>query len=40
MLMVVAGLLVRALGTATRIDPGFRLEGIDVASIDLALGGV
>jgi putative ABC transport system permease protein len=38
-LMVVAGLLVRALGTATRIDPGFRLEGVDVVSIDLALGG-
>src|SRR4029077_11953795 len=34
-----AGLLVRSLSTAVRIDPGFRLEGVDVVSIDLALGG-
>src|SRR5262249_40547687 len=38
-LMIMAGLLLRALDTATRIDPGFTLANVDVASIELSLGG-
>jgi predicted permease len=38
-LMILAGLLLRALGTATSVDPGVRVAGVDVASIELALGG-
>jgi predicted permease len=39
MLVVAAGLFVRALAAATRVDPGFAVDSIEVASIDLALGG-
>jgi predicted permease len=39
LLMAVAGLLGRGLGAATRVDPGFRVDGIDIATVDLALGG-
>jgi len=38
-LIVTAGLLLRALDAAVKIDPGFKVEGIDVASIDFTLGG-
>jgi predicted permease len=38
-LMIMAGLLLRALGTATRVDSGFEIDTIDVASTELALGG-
>src|SRR4029453_2633453 len=38
-LIVTAGLLLRALDSALKIDPGFSVDGIDVASIDLTLGG-
>lgn len=38
-LVVMAGLFLRALGAATSVDPGFQVQGIEVASIDLALGG-
>jgi predicted permease len=38
-LMVMAGLLLRALDTATRVDPGFAIANVDVASIELSLGG-
>jgi len=37
-LMIMAGLLLRALQTATHVDPGFTLNNVDVASIDLTLG--
>jgi predicted permease len=39
LLMAVAGLLGRGLGAATRVDPGFQVDGIDIATVDLALGG-
>jgi predicted permease len=38
-LMAVAGLLLRALGRAADIDPGMQIDGIQVASVDLALAG-
>ena len=38
-LMILAGLLLRALGRATHIDAGFEIASIDVASVDLALSG-
>ncbi len=38
-LIVTAGLFLRALGTATSIPPGFDLDAIEVATLDLALGG-
>jgi predicted permease len=38
-LMAVAGLLLRALDRAAHIDAGMQIDGIQVASIDLALGG-
>lgn len=38
LLLVVAGLLLRSLNAAATIDPGFRVEGVDVANIDLGLG--
>jgi predicted permease len=38
-LIVLAGLFIRALTTATHIDAGMAVDRIDVASIDLALGG-
>ena len=38
MLLVVAGLLLRSLGAAATVDPGLRIDGLDVASIDLSLG--
>jgi macrolide transport system ATP-binding/permease protein len=38
MLLVVAGLLLRSLGAAAAVDPGQRVTGVDVASIDLSLG--
>jgi predicted permease len=39
LLIVVAGLFLRALGAAVRADPGIRVAGIDVAAVDLSLGG-
>jgi predicted permease len=39
LLMAVAGLLARGLGAATRVDPGFQVDGIDIATVDLALAG-
>jgi predicted permease len=39
LLMAVAGLLGRGLGAATRVDPGFQVDGIDIATVDLALAG-
>jgi putative ABC transport system permease protein len=39
LLMVVAGLFLRALGAAVDLDPGFRIAGIEVANLDLGLGG-
>ena len=38
-LVVTAGLFVRALDTASRVSPGFDVDGIEVATFDLALGG-
>lgn len=38
-LIVVAGLFLRALNAATTVDPGFEVRGVDVATLDLALGG-
>jgi predicted permease len=38
-LMIMAGLLLRALSTATRVDSGFQIDAVDVASTELALGG-
>jgi predicted permease len=38
-LMIMAGLLLRALSTATHVEPGFTIANVDVASIDLSLGG-
>ena len=38
-LVIVAGLFVRALGAASHVDPGFSVANVDVASLDLALGG-
>jgi predicted permease len=38
-LIIAAGLFMRALAAATTVDPGFALAGIEVASVDLALGG-
>jgi len=38
-LIIVAGLFLRALGTATSVDPGFTVSGIEVASLELSLGG-
>jgi predicted permease len=38
-LVVGAGLFARALQRATRIDPGFDLHGIELASLDLSLAG-
>jgi predicted permease len=38
-LIVVAGLFLRALGAATHVSPGFDVAGVDVATLDLALGG-
>jgi macrolide transport system ATP-binding/permease protein len=38
MLLVVAALLLRSLGAASAVNPGFRIDGVDVASIDLSLG--
>ncbi len=39
LLMVLAGLFLRSLSTASRFDPGFTVSGIDVASFDLSLAG-
>ncbi len=39
-LVVVAGLMVRALQHAGRIDPGFDARNVDVASFDLSLAGL
>jgi predicted permease len=38
LLLVVAGLLLRSLTAAATVDPGFRVEGVGVANIDLGLG--
>ena len=38
-LIVVAGLFLRALGAATNVSPGFEVARVDVANLDLALGG-
>jgi predicted permease len=38
-LVVAAGLFLRALAAATAVDPGFQVRGIEVATVDFALGG-
>jgi putative ABC transport system permease protein len=38
-LIVMAGLFVRALGAAMAVNPGFDIEPIEVATIDLSIGG-
>lgn len=38
LLLVVAALLLRSLAAASAVDPGQRVNGVDVASVDLALG--
>ena len=38
-LIVMAGLFLRALGAATDVKPGFEVANVEVASLDLALGG-
>jgi predicted permease len=38
-LVVIAGLFVRALGAASHVEPGFAVADVEVASLDLALGG-
>ena len=38
LLLVVAGLLLRSLQAATSVHPGFRVEGVGVANIDVGLG--
>ncbi|RPJ60292.1 MAG: FtsX-like permease family protein, partial [Acidobacteria bacterium] len=40
LLVVAAGLMARALDKAGRIDPGFELAGVEVASLDLTLAGL
>ncbi len=40
LLVVTAVLLGRSLANANAIDPGFTIEGVDVADFDLRLGGV
>ena len=37
-LIVVAGLFLRALGTATRVDPGMDVDRLEVVSLDLTFG--
>jgi predicted permease len=37
-LIVVAGLFLRALGTATRVDPGMDVSRVEVVSLDLTFG--
>ena len=39
LLVVTAMLLGRSLTNANAIDPGFTLDGVDVADFDLRLGG-
>ena len=39
-LLVCAGLFLRALRTAATLDPGFQLDGLHVFSMDLSLGGL
>jgi len=39
LLLVGAGLLIRTLGTESRLDPGFRPEGAVIATIDLSRSG-
>ncbi|MBI3405519.1 MAG: ABC transporter permease [Acidobacteria bacterium] len=38
-LLVCAGLFMRALGRATQINPGFEIQNLDVLSLDLSLAG-
>jgi len=38
-LVVMAGLFLRALGAAASVDPGFTVAGVDVATLELSLGG-
>jgi len=38
LLLVVAALLLRSLSSAATVNPGFRVNGIDVAHIDISLG--
>ena len=38
-LVVMAGLFLRALGAAASVDPGFAVAGVDVATLELSLGG-
>lgn len=37
LLLVVAGLLLRSLNAAAAVSPGFRVDGVDVANVDLGL---
>lgn len=38
LLLVVAGLLLRSLNAAATVSPGFRVDGVGVANVDLGLG--
>ena len=38
-LLVMGGLFLRALGTATRIDAGMRIDDVELVNVDLGLGG-
>lgn len=38
LLLVVAGLLLRSLHNATTLNPGFRVDGVGVANVDIGLG--
>ena len=39
-LLILAGLFLRALDRATRVDPGFEMKGLNVVSMDLSLAGL
>jgi predicted permease len=38
LLIIMAGLFIRALVTATRVDAGLQIDGVDIASVDFGLG--